>query len=490
MAWESFPTSRDARTAQDQASQRLFSLTHQGLLKRDARLQFVPDACRAWRWEAPFTELSFDFPRPGAPGGADFWFGPGLPVTAADALDSLEALRDPGLQSGKAGAFKEGIAALWIEGRGDLDVLHLRLKSPNPGFPANLARAAFAITPRGRRGPGAPGSGPYRLAEEVPEQRILLGAMRDKPEFRGRPSPRDLELRAMPDATTRLLALRHGSVQASLNNLPADLARPSPRLTIRHLPGANLEYVAFNCAHPILRDPRVRRALALATDRGELVKGLLGGLGREAWGFYPPELAWGVDARTEAGVSPDMPLNRRSAEALLDQAGLPRGSGGLRFRLALTSTPEVYARMKALALQDQWRKVGVELDVLTREFGTLISEVMASKFEVVSLRWVGVTDPQMLVDTFHSAKVPPSGFNRGKFRDPLTDRLLERAGSAPDAESRWTLMREAQRRLVHEAPYVFLYWPDQVAALAPGFDVDLNGAGDFTMIWRASTGAP
>jgi peptide/nickel transport system substrate-binding protein len=333
-------------------------------------------------------------------------------------------------------------------------------------------------------GPQAPGSGSYRLTQGEPEQRLVLEPRLDHPDFLGKQRPLTLDLRWMPDATTRLLALRHGTVQASLNNLPADLLRPAERMTVRHRPGANLEYVAFNCASPMLADARIRRALALATDRTGMVKGLLGGMGRPATAFYPPELPWGVDASQDLGLTDDLQANLRAAEALLDAGGRPRGADGLRFRLRLTTTAEVSARMKALALQAQWRKVGVELDLVTREFGTLLSEVMGSKFEVVSLRWIGVTDPQMLMDTFHSTKAPPAGFNRGRFQDREIDRLLEQAQVAPDPASRWALLRAVQVKLVQASPYVFLYWPDQVAALAPGLAVDLNAAGDFSMIWR------
>ena len=215
-----------------------------------------------------------------------------------------------------------------------------------------------------------------------------------------------------------------------------------------------------------------------------MVKGLRGGLSREAWGFYPPELAWGVDAREALHVSADMAANRRRAEDLLDAAGRHRGEGGIRFRLTLSSTPEVDARMKTLALQSMWRQIGVEVRIISREFGTLLSEVIEGKFEVVSLRWVGVSDPEMLFDTFHSSKVPKNGFNRGRFKDAETDRLLDAARNARDLPARHALLRQAQLRIVEQAPCAFLWWPDQIAALAPGLEIDLNGVGDYSGVWR------
>ncbi|MBI4911433.1 MAG: ABC transporter substrate-binding protein [Acidobacteria bacterium] len=492
VAWESFPLSLDPRQGQDQASQRLLALTHQGLLRRDPRLQLVPDACLAWRWERPFTELSFDFPDEKAARALDsewFWFAPGRPLGVADARDAVEALRDPNLASPKSGPFRQEIQSTEILPRPGGTRLLIRLRNPNPGFAVNLTRGVLGIAPEGMRGPRLPGTGPYRIAEVVQEERILLLPRLEHPDLRrhpGRALP--LELRLLPDATTRLLALRHGSVGASLNNIPSDLLPGAGRARAHPAPGANLEYVAFQCSHPILGRPQVRKALSLALDRKQLLTGLMGGLAREAWGFFPPELPHGADAREELGIPGSFEARLALAEALLDAAGWPRQASGFRFVLRISCTPEIASRMKALAIQAQWRRVGVDLRIVAREFGTLLAEVMAGKFEVVSLRWVGTTDPQMLHDTFHSASVPPRGFNRGHFQDAQVDRWLDEAKNSPDPGKRLELLRRVQVRVVDLAPYAFLWWPDQVPVLAPGLEMDVNPAGDFTGIWRTGTG--
>jgi peptide/nickel transport system substrate-binding protein len=492
VAWEAFPLSFDPRLGQDQASQRLLGLTHQGLLKRNAALEFVPDACLDWRWERPYEVLSFDFPDAAAASILSnrwYWFEPERPLRAEDAADAIEALRDPNLASPKSGPYKAEIERLEIEHRPGLDRLRIHLKASNPGFPPNLGRAVLGIAPKGMRGSRLPGTGPYRIVEVVPEQRILLEPKENHPDLASHAGQaQSLDLRLLPDATTRLLALRHGSVQASLNNLPADLLGALGAAEATHFPGANLEYVAFRCDHPVLRDSRVRKALCLVLDRESMVKGLMGGLAREAWGFYPPELAQGSDARASLGLPGSQKDRLGLAEALLDAAGQRRDSSGRRFSLKLSSTPEVAARMKALVLQAQWRTIGVEVEIVTREFGTLLTEVMAGKFEAVSLRWVGVSDPEMLYETFHSSKIPPGGFNRGRFSDPGVDRLLEAARSSGRPEERLRLLREVQVRLVDLAPYAFLWWPDQVAVLAPGLEVDLNASGDFRGLWRHGAG--
>jgi len=488
MAWESFPLSLDPRLGQDQASQRLLSLTHQGLLKRNEHLDLVPDGCLDWRWERPFTDLSFDFPNAQEAqklGAKWFWFTPQNPLSAADALDAIQALRDPALSSPKAGPLKEEIESLSIEDLQAVQRLHIHLRAPSPGFPSNLGRGSLGIAPAGSRGALPPGTGPYRVVEVIAEQRILLEAKQGHPDFTARPGqPQDLELRLLPDTNTRLLALRHGTVQASLNNLPADLMRPGQGFEIHHAPGANMDYVVFQCERGPSSDSRVRLALSLALDRRALMDGLMAGMAREAWGFFPPDLPQGIDVRQALSIPSDLAERRRRAEALLERAGYPKDPKGIRLSLRLSTSPDVGVRLRALALQAQWRLIGVDLRILGREFGTLFSEVSAGKFELAMLRWTGAADPEMLVRVFHSSMAPPAGFNRGRFRDAEVDRLLEASRRATTQETRLDYLRRAQVRIVEASPYVFLWWPDQVIALAPGLTIDLNGVGDFTGIWR------
>ncbi|MBS1766114.1 MAG: ABC transporter substrate-binding protein [Acidobacteria bacterium] len=479
MAWEAFPLSFDPRMGNDQASERLLALTHQGLLRRDARLQLQADGCLSWRWERPYTELTFDFPARGHEPEGWFSFSPGRYLHAEDALWSVKAMMDPAIHGAKASVFQAEIASAWVEGA----ALHVKLKSPDPGFPSNLIRGGLGLVPNGASGDATPGTGPYRIAGVTPEQRILLEARHGHPDFAGKPDPQDLDLRLVPDAAARLLGLRHGSIQLSVSNLPPDLAAAAGEgLSVRTVPGASEEYIAFRCEDPILKDAKVRRALSLALDRELMVDTLRKGWARPAWGFFPPEAEAGLPApRFE-------PLEMRQAEAarLLDEAGFPL-RGGRRFTLTLLTTPELEARTKALAIQEQWRRIGVDLRLEPKEFGALFADVLAGRFQAVSLRWAGVTDPAILRRLFHSSSLPPGGFNRGRFSDPETDRLLDVAELAAPA-ARLDLLRQAQARIAEQAPYAMLWWPDQIVVSAPGVRINLNGAGDFSAVWRDNPG--
>ncbi len=108
----------------------------------------------------------------------------------------------------------------------------------------------------------------------------------------------------------------------------------------------------------------------------------------------------------------------REAGALLDQAGYrdPDGPGPApRLHLTLKVSSTEFNRLQSSVLQQDFARVGVALDVRTYEFATLYADVLKGNFQLFTLQWVGVSDPDMLRRVFHTKQMPPSGFNRGFF---------------------------------------------------------------------------
>src|SRR5262249_28676890 len=102
----------------------------------------------------------------------------------------------------------------------------------------------------------------------------------------------------VPDDTTRALELRKGSADiAAANSFPTDMVRALERernMVIERHPGTSLQYLAFNLRDPILKDVRVRQALAYAIDRESMLRHLFSGLGRLSDSVLPPE-HWAYD---------------------------------------------------------------------------------------------------------------------------------------------------------------------------------------------------
>jgi peptide/nickel transport system substrate-binding protein len=159
------------------------------------------------------------------------------------------------------------------------------------------------------------------------------------------------------------------------------------------------------------------------------------------------------------------------ARALLDEAGYrdPDGDGPMpRLSLTLkTSTDELF-RLQATIIQQDLRQIGIDVDVRSFEFATFYADVLKGNFQMFTLQWVGVTDPDMLRRVFHSQQIPPLGFNRGYYSNPEVDRLIDRASAALTDDDRKKYYSEAQKLIADDTPYVSLWHKTNLAVTQPG----------------------
>jgi len=156
---------------------------------------------------------------------------------------------------------------------------------------------------------------------------------------------------------------------------------------------------------------------------------------------------------------------------LLDEAGYPDpdGDGPLaRFRLSFKTTNIDLRRRLAEAFKEQLMRVGIEIELRSYEWGTFLSDVKRGNFHLYSLAWVGIEDPDVYYQIFHSTAVPPDGDNRGRYNNPELDRLLERGRATLDRTERQRIYREVQRLLAEDLPYIPLWWWKNVIVRKPG----------------------
>jgi peptide/nickel transport system substrate-binding protein len=225
-------------------------------------------------------------------------------------------------------------------------------------------------------------------------------------------------------------------------------------------PGTNFSYLGFNLEDPVLSNPKVRRAIAHAIDREPIIRYLLRGLARPAEGLLP-ENHWAYREDLKP-VPHDPDLARR----LLDEAGFPNPDGGRpRFRLSFKTSQNETRIEIAEVLQEQLRRVGIALDIRSYEWGAFFSDIRKGAFQLYTLTWVGVTDPDIYHYIFHSGNVPPHGANRGRYRNADVDRLLERGRTAYAPKTRREAYGRVQEILGRDLPYVNLWHATNVAVL-------------------------
>jgi peptide/nickel transport system substrate-binding protein len=250
-------------------------------------------------------------------------------------------------------------------------------------------------------------------------------------------------------------------------------------VAVTTLPGTTYFYLAFHLRDPVLRDVRVRRALALALDRDALVEGLWRGTVEKTETLLPP----GHWARAED--LPPLARDLAAAGRLLDEAGFPDpGNGRPRLTLTYKTSTDEMSVLQATAIAAQWREVGVETTLRSNDFAVFYQDVVRGRFQLYALRWQGISDADHYHEVFDSHAVPPDGWNRGFFSDPLVDTWIAAARREPDQEARAGLYRRIQHRVAEELPYVSLFVGRNVvvhAADLTGVDA-LLPTGDFTFL--------
>jgi peptide/nickel transport system substrate-binding protein len=279
-------------------------------------------------------------------------------------------------------------------------------------------------------------------------------------------------LKVVPDDIMRGLELRKGTMDVVVNDLASDIVYQLGQdkdLQLVEAPGTDYQYVGVNLRDAVLKDRRVRQALAYAIDRHAIIEYLRRGLATPAAGILPP-VSWAFEPSVF-----QFPYDPVRARQLLDEAGYPDPDGDgpqNRLTLSLKMSNLEFNRLQASVIQENFRAVGVALDVRTYEFATLYADVLKGNFQLYTLQWVGgaVADPDILRRVFHSTQVPPSGFNRGYFQNPEVDSLLDRAAAERDEARRRELYAEVQRLVAIDVPYISLWCKTNVAVARRSLD--------------------
>jgi peptide/nickel transport system substrate-binding protein len=469
----------DPRVGTDAASQKVHQLLYSTLVRIDDQLRVVPDLAESIEQPDPITYVARL--RHGV------LFHNGRELTSEDVVYTFRSFLDPAFR-GRSGAYRQ-VAA--VNAR-DRYTVEFKLKAAAGSFPINLVMGIVQSGSGAANAREPIGSGPYRLVEFVADDRVVLAPFDNY--YGGRPRNDGLVLKVIPDDTMRGLELRKGTVDLVVNDLSPDIAwqlRQEGRMQVATAAGTDYAYVGMNLQDPVLSHLEVRKAIGYAIDREAIVRYLRRGFATTAVGIVPP-MSWAFEPHVF-----DFKHDPAEAERLLDAAGYPDpdGPGPLpRLRLSLkTSTSEVY-RLQASAIQRDLAQVGIALEIRSSELQTLSADVRRGNFQLYTLQWVGVTDPDMLRLVYHSGQQPPVGLNRVHYSNPDVDRLIEGASAATDDRHRGELYTRAQRLIAGDVPYISLWYRTNVAIFQPDIHgVSLSPIADYTFlrhVYRAATTPP
>lgn len=427
-----------------------------GLVRLSNRLEPEPDLAETWELGPDGRTYTFRL-RPTAR------FADGAPLTAEDVRYSLERAADPRLAPalpartylGDIVGVREKIAgqAERIEGVRVLDArtLTITIDAPKGYFLAKLAHPTSFVVDRravergGARWTERPnGSGPFSI-ERWDHDRLLVLAR--NPAFYRQPARLDRVRMLIGAAASNPQVLYEEGDIDIVSVPPYALARvrdennPLSRELLR-VPQLSLFYIGMNVRLAPFDDPKVREAFTLLLDRQTIADLSLQGAAQPAAGVLPPGMP---------GYNPDLPLPKPDvarARALLDESRY----GGVAGLPPIVAYGGWSATLRDVAERD----LGLSIEVRDYEdFGAFLDALDTNTLPMFSSGWIAdYPDPENFLDVLFRSG---SGENHFAYGNPDVDALLDQAAVEPDEATRYELYREAERRILADAPLIPLY---------------------------------
>lgn len=482
MIIESSPNNLDLRQGTDAQSERVGGQIFDALVKKDEHFNLQPWLATSWERPDPLTWILHL--RDGVR------FHDGRPLEAEDVAWTIRSMVDGTLITAKGGAFA---AVNKIDTPSRLTLV-VHLKYPDAGLLFNMSDGLFGVVPRGSGrdfGLHPIGSGPFRFVSAVQDKEVVVE--RNPDYWAGFPAPpvgrhsiERIRFAVVPDTITSALELQKGSADVASNVVTLDMVhtlQSVPNLQVESGPSSVVIYTNFNVRDPVLRDRRVRQAIAYAMDRQEIVDAIWRGQAQLANTLLP--------AGHWAGASGDemiqYPHDVERAQRLLEEAGFHAGKDGVRLRITLKTSTDETTRLMAAVLQQQLRAAGIRLEIRSAEFGTFYADVTRGAFQMYALRWIGSNeDPDIFRYGYASSAFPPKGANRGHYSNPQVDTLLNAAAGEMNQVKRHDDYVEVQKILAEELPGIPLWYPNnEVIHTRRIENVRLRASGNFDFLREA-----
>ncbi|MEK9685726.1 MAG: ABC transporter substrate-binding protein [Methylophilaceae bacterium] len=288
----------------------------------------------------------------------------------------------------------------------DGSIIKIKLKKPDPLFVEKLSLPIL----------------PYDLDDlKIDLSKSSLGSnqfqiISNKPLILLRKDGQRIKFAEVKDPSVRALKL----INKEIDLLQNDLSLPIINYLERHhqlktlsSPGTNVSYIGFNHQHELLKDPVVRKAIAHAINREEIIKFFFN-QDTQAASQILSQKHW-----SSSNLSPHE-YNPQLSKNLLIDAGYK-----LPLKLEFKTSTDTFRIKIATILKAQLEAIGINLKIISLDWGTFFKDIQNGDFQLYSLTWVGLKSPDIYKKIFHSSMIPPFGLNRGLLQDEMIDNLIK-----------------------------------------------------------------
>jgi peptide/nickel transport system substrate-binding protein len=374
-------------------------------------------------------------------------FHSGKPLEPGDVCATLEAVRDPLLQSPHRSVV-DAFAQCRPNGPHSLQ---LTLNGPRASFMSDLEmpilRADQAHFPPKSDGM-LDGLGPFRIETSTPSALRLLPASNG---YRSPPRV-PLVIRTVHDENARAMRIISGRAEIAPNAFsPALLSGflDSDDIVVTSRPGANITYLLAQCDRTPFDRPEIRQGLSMAIDRQAIVMHLLASKARAAK-WLIPEGHWAAPSDL-----PALAYDPNGAQRLLSHLG----------PVTLLTSTDRSRVLQARAVAQMLTDAGLATQVVPLELGLLLSRLDAGQFTLAILQIPELTEPNILSWFFHPRSIGGNGNlgkNRAHYRSEQAGQLLDKASATFDSAERRRLYFELARVMLSDMPVVPLWHEDQI----------------------------
>jgi len=358
------------------------------------------------------------------------------------------------------------------------DVTLADLRKPADQLSANIKKFADDFNKNYSRNPM--GSGPYKFQSWKTGREIEL--VRDE-KYWGygkagvdQPYLDRYKYRIINNLDAALVTLKSGGLdEMNLNPVQHTRGTGSERFKSEFQKydyfAPNFSYIGWNNEHPIFRDKRVRKAMTYFTNRKQMVRTILFGLGEVVEGpiyFFRPEYdkslrSYDYDPKKGLELLQQAGWSDSDGDGILDKVVDGR-KVPFRFEIKVNAG-NTTRKSVALVLQDELKKHGIAAAVRELDWTIFLADVTARKFDAILLGWAMSVNEPDAYQVWHSSQAANKGSNHISFKNARADRILEQYRREFDERKRIELYREFQRILSDEQPYTFLFVGKSVSAV-------------------------
>lgn len=450
----------------------------EGLIRRDENQKLVPGLAASWK---SVDDLTWEFKL-----RKNVRFHDGSPFTAEDVAFTLKRVPNVPNSPSSFATFTKPIVDVKIV---DPHTIIFKTATPHVLLPSDLASVMIISKANGEKaatedynsGKACIGTGPYKYAEYIPNQRVVLKANYG---YWGGEEPWDkLTFKILTNSAARVAALLSGDVQMIETVPTSDIAKmeKDKNLSVVSKVSNRVIYVHLNqstdksppfifdkAGKPMdknpFRDVRVRKALSMAVNRDAIVDRVM-----EKKAVAAAQLLPDIFYGTSKKLKPTK-YDPEGAKKLLAEAGYPNG-----FAMTLHGPAGRYINDDKViqALAQFYSRIGIDTKVETFPASVYFNRATALEFGYMLLGWGTESGEQAsAMRSLLATRDPAKGMgvnNRGRYTNPAFDKLLEQALVTMDDKKREGLIQQAAEMVMGEVGLIPLHYEVSTWAAAKGF---------------------